>query len=98
MNKRVLPRDYSAEEMDRGEGMEFHPDDGTVLGALSFSSEVGCFFCLGYWSADYLERISDGKSHRMGAPYPQHWRFDPFTGESLDEPVDDLDRVTGGEW
>jgi hypothetical protein len=25
MIHRVLPRDYRAEEMDRGEGMNFHP-------------------------------------------------------------------------
>ncbi len=32
----------------------------------------------------YFPCITDGRDdYTVGSPYPQHWKFDPFTGEPL---------------
>ena len=86
---RTLPRSYTAEELDHGEGMSFHPDNAEPFVELEFiqSKHRYCFAPGIYnWMAHdrwLLARIGDGQNHQVGDPYPAHWQFDPFTGERL---------------
>lgn len=101
VEKKFLPRDYTAVQMDRGEGMKYHPHDCRILkekeGSLEFiKSEAAYCFQPGIykWMAHerwLLPRIGNGKPHRAGDPYPAHWRFCPFTGERLPWPSDNRD-------
>lgn len=104
MKERVLPRDYSVEEMNRGEGMRFHPVEGSLLRDLFFSWASQCFYIfVGGFSLDFPV-IGDGQRHAHGDPYLGHWQYDPFTGRSLNAPMLTFDErtsdddVTGGEW
>jgi hypothetical protein len=93
MSENKLPWDFSANALDNGVGMNFHPVTGVDRVANSFGCGVGfvrfngfdpetCRFYIyeGYDMYTYLPRIGDGKPRSTGDPYPEHWRFDPFTG------------------
>lgn len=84
---RPLPRDYTAEEMDRGEGMQFHPTVGepnTELSSLDYDEGQRCYVeRLGPESKFTHSAIGDGQAHRKGDPYPHHWAFDPWLGDHL---------------
>lgn len=92
--KRVLPFNFTVDEMDRGDGMKFHPctGDRLIQGRVSRGSELdrmGSFengsytIYGGYGMYRSLPRISDEKDHKAGEPYLGHWSYDPFTGEEL---------------
>lgn len=96
---KTLPRDYTAEEMDRGEGMNFHPVCRLAFEELEYDEESGRFFRrMGLFGPFNLalygpgveeviiiySRIGDGKDHAKGDPYPRHWVTDPWT---LDLPL-----------
>ena len=98
MNRRVLPFDCSAEQMDQGHGMRYHPcflgRDGRLHQLhidLHFAKEKGKF----YRQVDrgepmvtdvWCDRIGDGHPRSAGDPYPEHWLVCPFTGEALTPP------------
>lgn len=94
MKKRVLPSDFTASEMDRGDGMKFHPctGDRLIQGEVSRDSgldrfgsfENGCYVIYGgYGMYRTLPRIGDGCEHKAGEPFLGHWSYNPFTGEEL---------------
>lgn len=90
MSERVLLRDYTAEEMDRGEGMEFHPLCGIELRNLTYDPESRKFSYairpLGLRRQRALMvcgRISGGHCWSVGEPFPSLWVFDPYTGEKI---------------
>lgn len=47
---------------------------------LSSQTHYGQYF---QKEGERLPLIGDGKDRKKGDPYPEHWRFDPFTGEEL---------------
>lgn len=87
-------RAYTARQLNRGEGMTFHPISGERLSCLKFCTH-------GQWwrrsiplpqmgwqeiqyRREYLPCINGGKkNYATGEAYPSHWKFDPFTGEHL---------------
>ena len=87
----TLPRAYSSEAMDDGEGMLFHPLVGTRLEHMekcdrsfakvipAISSWFNPFGC----DYEFSWFIGDGKSHPQGGVYPYHWRYDPYTGKRI---------------
>lgn len=86
---RLFTRAYTAEELDRGEGMTFFPcdrrykDGGAIpLAYPPFIYRDGRFYQYGYSSLVYV-RLSEGKDVQAGDPYPEHWVTDPWTGELL---------------
>src|SRR3989338_1021075 len=90
----AFTRVYTAKQLNRAEGMTFHPLSGELLSTLEFS-DSGCVWCRSIfvlrtgWEnqeppREYLKCITGGKKlYAVGDPYPRHWRFDPFTGERL---------------
>lgn len=91
-----LRHDYTAEQLDRGEWMDFHPCSGhrrrggsfsTPLPsqpAAEFEASLGFYWYHGcYGDGVTWPRIGDGQPRRKGDPYPAHWDFDPYTGEKL---------------
>lgn len=95
---RYFVRDYTVDQLDRGEEIQFHPcrDGGTPYcrSPWSFSAKLHShydaerreFYYPGggcSMSPSYMPRISDGTDKKRGDPYPSHWLFDPFTGEFL---------------
>lgn len=44
MDRRLLKRSYTSEEMDRGDGMKFHPVRGAELRTLHFISHRSRYF------------------------------------------------------
>lgn len=107
---RVFDRDYTVDQLDRAEGMHFHPCDN--MGGLDmtdrehthYDEESHTFYQIGGgWGTLTFTRprISDGTTKKKGDPYPAHWTFDPFTGELLQRhfsrafTADDLDRGKG---
>ena len=93
MNERVLPRDYTAEEMDRGEDMDFHPCSGFPHAGGTSRGTFGSPYVHRFKIFEVCRSIGDGCEHRKGDSYLVHWKFDPFTGQSL-EPR----RSSGGLW
>ncbi len=97
MSKLVLPRDYTPEEMDRGEGMSFHPCEGyprigdafkppDYAKEVRFDPGTHVFVMYGgYNMSRPLRRIGDGNSYSAGMPYPRHWSFDPYEGFDLND-------------
>ena len=99
MQSLFLHRGYIVAELDRGEGMKFHP----CCGIPFVENDVPSFWYDQYehvywytpivdvsWFCDYiygdridLPRISDRKPHAQGDVYPAHWTFDPYTGTPL---------------
>ncbi len=92
----VLKVSYSAELMDRGRGMVFHPVDGKSLTEAPFNSDFqydsdqSQYFAQSnpHWdgtegSRYYYHRIGDGSDYSAGDFYPNHWIFDPYTGKTL---------------
>lgn len=97
---------YTADQIDRGGyGMRFHPVTRDELTLLQFDDSKKQFFklvCGGTgWGMksctprrEYLRRIGDGNPRRPGNLLSHmHWKFDPFTGRSLEPWVS-----TGGLW
>lgn len=87
-------RAYTARQLNRAEGMTFHPLSGERLSTLEFadSGSVWCRFIFTLrtgWETseprrEYYKCITGGKKlYAIGDLYPSHWRFDPFTGERL---------------
>ena len=76
LDQRFLGRGYSAEELDRGEGMTYHPDYGLPLSLFEYDDEHHQF----RGHSDLLDRIGCSLFCSKGDPYPQHWNFDPFSG------------------
>lgn len=92
--KRVLPYDYSAKELDMGLRMQWHPIEHLrLVDDLGHRLWDAFGFCHGtgtlIWSIGEkqveLPRIGDGHPRQAGDPYPEHWVFDPFTGERLEK-------------
>ncbi len=77
--KRELHRDYTAEQVDRGEGMIFHPHSGRPIREYVYDVWRNQYHYIGA----YLSRIGRGACLRAGDPYPDHWVYDPLTGEAL---------------
>ena len=85
---RRLRRDYSAAELDEGEGMTFHPVTGIPFAGSGYwySDEYREYYIRSGWAGlGNLPqgRIGDGQLRSAGDPYPPHWLFDPFTGKKL---------------
>lgn len=88
---KVLPRDFTSDELDEGIGMSFHPVNGKSLDYYrhfphgydanehQFSFRTGWGGC----GTLHLPRIGDGKARAAGDPYLEQWEFDPYTGEKL---------------
>lgn len=83
---------YTELELDYGMGMEFHPLSGMVLRYHTYHPATRCFsieIAEGAWSSTYdsetvfHDPISGGKTWSVGDPYPDHWLYDPDTGEPL---------------
>lgn len=89
MNARVLTRVYTAKQLNRGEGMIYHPVTGDPLEDLTYLRD-GLFAVViepPYAAPLILRRLRQiserQKLYPYGSPYPSHWRFDPWTGERL---------------
>lgn len=78
--------------------MNFHPVVGERRVGNSFGCGIGlgkfdgydeddrCFFLYGgYGMYTCLPPIGDAKPRNTGDSYPEHWNFDPETGEQLRE-------------
>ncbi len=88
----VFQRAYTARQLNRGEGMTFHPMSGELLQSLSFSTRGKKFFrrfpgtVFLFWEDDdelqFLPSIGGygRKKYQSGDRYPRQWVFDPFTG------------------
>ena len=90
MEQKVLKRIYTAKQMNRGEGMTFHPTTGERLARLSFSRSRGTFVrvlnrpMFGEPLVAFRRQIGERtKLYAYGTPYPSHWKYDPWTGEAL---------------
>jgi len=84
MRKRVIPFDCTAEEMDKGFGMKYHPVSGDYpkpLDKLRFDEAKQMFAFQD--SNMFFPRIGDGEEHSAGMRYLHHWSYCPFTGEPL---------------
>jgi len=96
--KRLLPIGFTAEELDRGEHMRFHPVAGEPRVGEVFGRGANCGMADHYdeeshrfviyggydmWAS--LPRIGDGQQRSVGDLYPEHWNFDPWMGEQLRE-------------
>ena len=95
----MFSRKYTAEDLDRGCGMIWHPltkhSMAEVLEMRFDEDRQEYYFlrCMGFADGyigfepvpmrEYLGKIGDGKSHARGSPYPKHWKFDPFTCQEL---------------
>lgn len=85
---KTIPRDYTSEELERGEGMVFHPLTGNALSILIWSENLHEFFHPAWyeifpWWCGLQGKIGAGRALRAGDPYPDHWKFDPYSGEKL---------------
>lgn len=90
----IFARAYTAKELNRGEGMTFHPVSGERLSTLQYCTH-GRWWAKSIplpqmgWDAiqyrhEYLPCINGGrKRYAVGEAYPSHWKFDPFTGVRL---------------
>ena len=103
---RYFARDYTADQLDRGEEINFNPHcDGGLSDKLRshYNAERHQFYYPGggcSMSPSYMPRIGDGTDKRKGDPYPSHWLFDPLTGEFLrgfdrNYTAEELDRGEG---
>lgn len=102
-------RHYTAKQLNRGEGMTYHPASGKQLSDLVYvkSKERFCH-CIELtrlwfdfddrYERIWQERIGTGrKEYFSGDPFPKHWRFDPWTGEKLNDDEDKRIRsIRGG--
>lgn len=90
----TFARSYTAKQLNRGEGMTFHPISGERLSNLEFSmhgqrwSRCIPLLSTGWGEREYryehLRCIAGGKKcFEEGEAYPSHWNFDPFTGKVL---------------
>lgn len=81
---------YTRDELDAGTRMNFHPVTGESLTNLLFVESLHQYVrrvpC-GGWDQDpdwYNQgRISAGSGKSEGELLPDHWKFDPWTGEEL---------------
>jgi hypothetical protein len=87
-----LGRAYTARQLNRGEGMVFHPLSGEPLSELQYCTWGSCWRKnnrlpqMGWQEIQYqserLPCINGSKKHYVvGEVYPSHWKFDPWTGE-----------------
>jgi len=89
MESSVLRRVYTARQLNRGEGMTYHPMTGELLVRLTFFRSRGAFarvhaFAWANPIVLFRRQISERqKLYAYGSPYPSHWRFDPWTGKGL---------------
>ncbi len=90
MNARVFTRVYTAKQLNRGEGMIYHPITGDRLRHLTYLRD-GVFAVViepPYAAPLVLQRLRQigerQKLYPYGSSYPIHWRFDPWTGERLE--------------
>lgn len=83
--RRRLPRDYSAQQLERGRGMTCHPVCGMPLVECVYDPQRQRFFRVSVLDGCRyaLDRIGDGRDHDEGDRYPRHWNYDPYTGERL---------------
>lgn len=89
-------RDYTSDQLDRAEGMLWHP----CKSSPRFRLANGTWHDLSYdedrhqvrvtWHASmdevsiaHLPRIGDGTDKKKGDPYPSHWTVDPFNRRLL---------------
>lgn len=91
----VFQRSYTAKQLNRGEGMMFHPISGEALANLGFGRYGKQFYrripgaVYGWWTEDdtYMHLPCIGgygrKDYQTGDRYPIQWLFDPFTGGHL---------------
>ncbi|TSC59155.1 MAG: hypothetical protein Greene041662_634 [Candidatus Peregrinibacteria bacterium Greene0416_62] len=86
----VFDQDMSAQELDEGKRMVFHPQYGrqAQLRDLLYDPTRFQFYLenTGAWSRGtrkYLDRIGDGKDYKSGDRYPAHWIYCPFSGEEI---------------
>ena len=88
---KILTRDFTADELDEGIGMAFHPVIGKGLDYYrhyphGYDADEHQFkFRTGWGGCGilHLPRIGDGKSRQKDDQYPEHWKFDPYTGVAL---------------
>lgn len=91
----MFSRNYTAKQLNRGEGMTFHPVTGEQLLHLTFHSHGKMWSRLrrilptGGWQeieyrCELITHIAGTKkAYFPGDEYPTHWQFDPFTGARL---------------
>jgi hypothetical protein len=91
----VFVRAYTAKQLNRGEGLSFHPMTGEALNSLVFQT-YGQQFALyvsglpAAWGDEcdvVLRRPCIGdcgrKAYKAGDSFPRRWRFDPFSGTPI---------------
>ena len=92
---------YTSEQIDEGKfGAEFYPVTGESLADLQYNrarqqffgkdhrSEQGVGWCVTVElepKRAYRPRIGDGSDRKTGELFHEHWRFDPFTGQALEQ-------------
>lgn len=87
---RLVRRSYTSEEMNRGDGMEYHPENGMRLSKLIYDERYQCYLIRTYLGFGFIHigyrklcRIGDDANRKPGFLYLSHWQFDPFTGAKL---------------
>lgn len=91
MGNNIFKRVYTAKQLNRGEGMVFHPLTGERLSRLMYYRSRGTFARVIFiWDDSapalvrYRRQIGERrKLYAYGDPYPSHWQYDPWTGERL---------------
>ncbi len=91
----MFERLYTRDQLNRGEGMRFHPVCGLLLKDLHYNSALQCFcspvsFQAGGWSLD-SERVTpryacigdERELYKRNDVYPQHWVYDPWSGREV---------------
>jgi hypothetical protein len=78
-----LHRDYSDTHLSMGDGMIFHPVTGSKLDECEFTETITTYQGMSASPRYYKPAIGDGRDRKAGEPYPDHWRFDPYTGAPL---------------
>ncbi len=86
---------YSAQELDLGVGMVCHPYNGHPMASqnlhyLTTSRSYEIMMMQGAWNREpdqeVLPRIGEGKDVVSGDPFPEYWKWDPYTGKKLEDP------------
>ncbi len=91
----MFKRLYTRDQLNRGEGMRFHPVCGLFLEDLRYDPTSQCFcspvsFQAGGWSLD-SERVTpsygpigdDREVYESNESFPRHWIYDPWSGREV---------------
>lgn len=89
----MFPRHYTQKQLNRGEGMLFHPVSGMFLAGLEYRKNDRRFLLWSsvpypWWTEDVVlatyDQLRDHRNEYLeGDPFPKHWKINPWTGQKL---------------